>query len=97
MIRTAYVPHCLAAVLVSAGISETCDLFGHADSLPPSLALLPFSSKPKSARVKRALEEREPKVVENPKTAIFVHGNKTGERVAIALKELVRQRCSRGC
>jgi len=39
--------------------------------------------------VKRALEEREAKVVENPKTAVFVRGNQISERVQIALKELV--------
>ncbi|CED83019.1 Protein required for biogenesis of the ribosomal 60S subunit [Phaffia rhodozyma] len=44
--------------------------------------------KPKNARAKRALEEREAKVVENPKTAIFVRGNQISERVGVALKEL---------
>lgn len=46
-------------------------------------------SKPKSARVKRALDEREAKVIENPKTAVFVRGNQISERVSVALKELV--------
>lgn len=49
---------------------------------------IPYS-KPKSARVKRALDEREAKVIENPKTAVFVRGNQISDRVSIALKELV--------
>ncbi|KAL7421023.1 rRNA-binding ribosome biosynthesis protein rpf2 [Cryptotrichosporon argae] len=44
--------------------------------------------KPKNARVKRALDERAPKVVEDEKTAIFVRGNNTSERVRVAMKEL---------
>lgn len=45
--------------------------------------------KPKSARSKRALEAREPKLVEDAKTAIFVRGTKTGERLNNVMKELV--------
>ncbi|WOO78546.1 Ribosome production factor 2 [Vanrija pseudolonga] len=44
--------------------------------------------KPKNARVKRALEEREAKLVENEKTAIFVRGANTSERVRDAMKDL---------
>jgi len=47
-------------------------------------------SKPKNARVKRALDKREPQEVEGEKSAIFVRGNSTSERVRIAMKELVR-------
>ena len=46
--------------------------------------------KPKNARVKRALEKREPQVIENEKTAIFVRGQNTSEKVRIAMKDLVR-------
>jgi hypothetical protein len=46
-------------------------------------------SKPKNARVKRALDEREPKAVENEKTAIFVRGQNTSEKVRSAMKDLV--------
>jgi ribosome production factor 2 len=46
-------------------------------------------SKPKNARVKRALEAREAKVIENEKTAIFVRGQSTSERVRDAMKDLV--------
>lgn len=53
----------------------------------PLLALL--YSKPKNARVKRALDEREPKLVENEKTCIFVSGNKTSERIRDAMKDMV--------
>jgi hypothetical protein len=45
--------------------------------------------KPKNARVKRALEKREPQVIENEKTAIFVRGQNTSEKVRIAMKDLV--------
>jgi ribosome production factor 2 len=46
-------------------------------------------SKPKNARSKRALEAREPQIVEKEKTAIFVRGEKTSEPVRIAMKDLV--------
>jgi hypothetical protein len=46
--------------------------------------------KPKNARVKRALEKREPQIIENEKTAIFVRGQNTSEKVRIAMKDLVR-------
>lgn len=45
-------------------------------------------SKPKNARSKRVLEKREAKLVENPKTAIFVRGNQSSEKVNLALTEL---------
>lgn len=44
--------------------------------------------KPKTQRVKRALEKREPKLTENDKSAMFIHGGKTSEVVSSALKEL---------
>jgi len=68
--------------------------------LPPSP-----SSKPKNQRVKRALEERAPKLVENTKTAMFIRGGRISEKVTQAMKELVRRelkrsiclQCNRGC
>jgi ribosome production factor 2 len=39
--------------------------------------------------VKRALDKREPKEVEGEKTAIFVRGNSTSEKVRDAMKDLV--------
>lgn len=47
--------------------------------------------KPKNARSKRALEAREPKEVEGPRTAIFVKGTHTGEKLNVVMKELVRR------
>ncbi|KAI5455526.1 rRNA-binding ribosome biosynthesis protein rpf2 [Naganishia albida] len=44
--------------------------------------------KPKNARSKRILDAREPQLVENEKTAIFVKGEKTSEPVRIAMKDL---------
>ncbi|ORY24218.1 Brix domain-domain-containing protein [Naematelia encephala] len=44
--------------------------------------------KPKNARVKRALEKREPQAVENEKTAIFVRGQSTSEKVRKAMQDL---------
>ncbi|WFD04090.1 rRNA-binding ribosome biosynthesis protein rpf2 [Malassezia obtusa] len=44
--------------------------------------------KPKNARSKRALEHRESKDYENAKTAIFVKGHRTSEKVNLALTEL---------
>ena len=49
-------------------------------------------SKPKNARSKRALEAREPKEVEDPRTVIFVKGTHTGERLSAAMQELVRHK-----
>jgi len=46
--------------------------------------------KPRNARVKRALDAREPKEIEDTKTAIFVRGTHTGERLNNVMKELVR-------
>ncbi|KAK9760477.1 rRNA-binding ribosome biosynthesis protein rpf2 [Basidiobolus ranarum] len=44
--------------------------------------------KPKTARSKRAFEKREPKVVENTKTALFVRGSQTSQIVNDALNDL---------
>ncbi|WVF65368.1 hypothetical protein IAT40_000095 [Kwoniella sp. CBS 6097] len=44
--------------------------------------------KPKNARAKRALEKREPQIVENEKTAIFVRGQTSSERVREVMKDL---------
>ncbi|KAF9782455.1 Brix domain-containing protein [Thelephora terrestris] len=45
--------------------------------------------KPKNARSKRALEAREPKEVEDPRTVIFVKGTHTGERLNTVMKDLM--------
>ncbi|EMD34238.1 hypothetical protein CERSUDRAFT_117126 [Gelatoporia subvermispora B] len=45
--------------------------------------------KPKNARSKRAMQAREPKEVEDPRTAIFVKGTHTGEKVTAVMKELM--------
>ncbi|EKM50345.1 uncharacterized protein PHACADRAFT_264974 [Phanerochaete carnosa HHB-10118-sp] len=45
--------------------------------------------KPKNARSKRALQAREPKEVEGPRTAIFVRGTHAGDKVQNAMKELM--------
>ncbi|XP_068697971.1 ribosome production factor 2 homolog [Montipora foliosa] len=44
--------------------------------------------RPKTQRGKRAVEHREPKNVENAKTALFLRGGKTSEVVTNALKDL---------
>lgn len=45
--------------------------------------------KPKNQRVKRALDDRAPKLVENEKTAMFIRGGRTSETVTQVLKDLV--------
>ncbi|KAK7042973.1 rRNA-binding ribosome biosynthesis protein rpf2 [Paramarasmius palmivorus] len=45
--------------------------------------------KPKNARSKRALEAREPKEIEDPRTAVFVKGTHTGEVVNNVMKDLM--------
>ncbi|EFP76929.1 uncharacterized protein PGTG_02390 [Puccinia graminis f. sp. tritici CRL 75-36-700-3] len=50
--------------------------------------------KPKNARSKRALQAREPKLVEDPKVSIFVKSTQTSEKVRIALSELHQLRSS---
>lgn len=52
----------------------------------------PTIRKPKNARSKRALEARESKEVEDPRTVIFVRGTHTGEVVNGVMKDLVRIR-----
>ncbi|KAI7864164.1 ribosome production factor 2 [Spinellus fusiger] len=44
--------------------------------------------KPKNARAKRFLKNREAKVIENPKTTLFVRGSTTSQTVNDALKDL---------
>lgn len=44
--------------------------------------------KPKTQRSKRALEKREPKLIENDKSAMFIKGGHTSEVVSQALKDL---------
>ncbi|MBW0523238.1 hypothetical protein O181_062953 [Austropuccinia psidii MF-1] len=50
--------------------------------------------KPKNARSKRALKARAPKLVEDPKTSIFMRSTSTSERVRIALAELYKLKSS---
>jgi hypothetical protein len=45
--------------------------------------------KPRNARSKRALDAREPKEAEDPRTAIFVRGTHPGEKVNNVMKDLV--------
>ena len=44
--------------------------------------------KPKNQRSKRALEAREPKAIENAKSAIFIRGPKSSEMVMKAMRDL---------
>ena len=71
----------------------------HACYMPCTYASLPAAvlikrSKPKNQRVKRALEERAPKLVENEKLAMFIRGGKTSETVTQTLKDLVSLICN---
>ncbi|KAI9482866.1 MAG: Brix domain-containing protein [Benjaminiella poitrasii] len=50
--------------------------------------VLPDNDKAKNARTKRFLKNREAKVNENPKTALFVRGSTTSQVVNDALKDL---------
>ena len=44
--------------------------------------------KPKTQKAKRALENREPKAIENTKEALFLKGSKVSEVVTAVLKDL---------
>lgn len=44
--------------------------------------------KPRNARSKRALEKREPQVNENPKTTLFLRGEKCSQIIQLALADL---------
>jgi len=46
-------------------------------------------SKPKTHKGKQFLEERAPKLIENPKKVMFISGNKTSEIVVRAMTDLV--------
>ncbi|KAH6898914.1 Brix domain-containing protein [Thelonectria olida] len=48
--------------------------------------------KPRNARSKRALEKREPKAVENPKTCLFLRGTTCSQIVQDALNDLHQMR-----
>ena len=44
--------------------------------------------KPRNQRSKRALEAREPKAVENAKSAIFIRGPKSSDVVMTAMRDI---------
>lgn len=44
--------------------------------------------KPKTHRGKRALKEREPKLIENPRSLLCIRGNKTGMLMKTLLKNI---------
>ena len=44
--------------------------------------------KPRNQKSKRALEAREPKAIENAKSAIFIRGPKSSDMVMTALRDL---------
>ncbi|KAI8940448.1 hypothetical protein NX059_004134 [Plenodomus lindquistii] len=46
------------------------------------------TAKPKNARAKRALAKREPQQTENPKTTLFVTGQKTSQILKLAVADL---------
>ncbi|KAH0545060.1 hypothetical protein FGG08_000831 [Glutinoglossum americanum] len=46
------------------------------------------SKKPRNARSKRALEKKEPKLIENPKTCLFLRGTTASEIVQLAIIDL---------
>ncbi|CAM1507146.1 Fc.00g067870.m01.CDS01 [Cosmosporella sp. VM-42] len=48
--------------------------------------------KPRNARSKRALEKREPKAIENPKTCLFLRGTSCSQIVQDALNDLNQMR-----
>jgi ribosome production factor 2 len=56
-----------------------------------TFSLSQYSRTPKNARSKRAMDARQPKEIEDPRTAIFVKGTHTGEVLNGAMKELVRR------
>ena len=47
-------------------------------------------SKPKNQRSKRALEKRGPKLIENPKRAMFVRGGRISQTITNVMTDLVR-------
>lgn len=49
------------------------------------------TGRSKQARVKRVMDERAPKIVENPKKALILRGTKASEPVRKALHDLVRR------
>ncbi len=63
------------------------------DSLPKFLILMVDKKdfrKPKTKRGKRFLQNRESKVIENTKQALFVKGGRTNEIITKSLKEFVK-------
>ena len=57
------------------------------------LSLYNFTRKPKNQRVKRFLDDRAPKLIENTKKAAFIRGGNTSDIVSQVLKDFVRVYC----
>lgn len=60
----------------------------HLPLLPTFSSLTKSTSKPKNARAKRAMAKREPQQNENPKTTLFVTGQKTSNILKLAVADL---------
>jgi hypothetical protein len=71
------------AYSVSLKLPDPIDLLFHL------LIFVHSNSKPKNARAKRFLKNREAKVHENPKNTLVVRGSSTSQIVNDALKDLV--------
>jgi len=56
------------------------------------MSLPVVNKKPANQRVKRFLENREPKAVENTKSAMFIRGEKTSEIITQVLKDLSKMK-----
>lgn len=46
--------------------------------------------KPKTHKGRRILEDRGPKLIEGPKSTLFIKGNKTSENVSEFMSDLVK-------
>lgn len=56
----------------------------------PSKMALQVNHAPKNRRSRKAMEDREPKLVENTKTAMFIKGIKSSQTIQSVLTDLVR-------
>jgi len=56
------------------------------------MSISAVNKKPANQRVKRFLENREPKAVENTKSAMFIRGEKTSEIITQVLKDLSKMK-----
>lgn len=85
---TGFLPSQCCAKCKAQSQNFTAPYHSFNSSQQASLTFFSYSSKPRNARSKRALEKRAPKEIENPKSALFLRGTTCSQVVQDAMAEL---------